>query len=154
MQLLYNVKLIYGGFLLSGFSFLIFGVVSAVFCNDTYVFSKEIGKGDDQNPSMVEEFSFSFVRGEVKSRYILYQGYDSLMYIDYNGYYLKFFSTYITVSIASIRKGANISSQVKLKKIKIYSDGDGLVLDMDIPTLLIDNQVVRESAIKFQQKLT
>lgn len=152
MHLLYNLKLVYNGVLLSLISFVMFGMLSALFVNSSYIFKHDIKQTPAELDSFNEEFTFKFINGELKGSYSLTQFDDMLMYIDYNGYYLKFFSNYIMLSIASSRSNNNISSRFIVKIFKISSVDNIFLLEATIPPLIMDNIIVRKSRISFSGK--
>ncbi|PSW08247.1 hypothetical protein C9J01_24055 [Photobacterium rosenbergii] len=143
MHLLYNLRLIYSGVLLSLLSFVMIGMLSALFDNSSYIFKHEFD-------SLNEGFSFKFSEGEFIGSYSLTQRDNRLMYIDYNGYYLKFFSNYITVSIASSRSDEDINSRFTMKSLKVIEVGERYLLDAKIPSLIINNKLVRGSRIMYE----
>ncbi|WEM44704.1 hypothetical protein PTW35_25970 (plasmid) [Photobacterium sp. DA100] len=149
MHLLHKLKLIYNGFLLSLISFVMFGILNSLFDNSSYNFKGEIKQNSSIADSFNEEFSFKFIKGEFIGSYSLTQLDDILMHINYTGYYLKFFSNYITFSIASRRSDKSISSRFTVKKLKIYPSDDSYLLVAEIPSLIVDNKIVRESRISY-----
>lgn len=154
MHLLYNLKLVYSGVLLSLMSFVMFGILSTLFDDSSYIFKHDIKQNSRKVDSLNEEFSFEFIKGEFIGSYSLTQLDDKLMRIDYSGYYLRFFSNYITFSIASSRSDKSISSRFTVKTLKIFPVDDSYLLEAAIPTLIIDNKLVRKSKIRYSGQLT
>lgn len=153
MHLLYNLKLVYSGVLLSLMSFVMFGILSTLFDNSSYIFKHDIKQNSSKVDSLSEEFSFEFIKGEFIGSYSLTQLDDKLMRIDYSGYYLRFFSNYITFSIASSRSDKSIYSRFAVKTLKISLVDEEYLLEAKIPSLIIDDNIVRESRISFRGKL-
>lgn len=147
MHLLYNLKLIYSGVLLSLMSFIMFGMLSTLFDNYDYTFKHDIKQGLSKLDSLSEELNLEFIKGEVIGSYSLTQLDDKLMRIDYSGYYLRFFSNYIIFSIASSRSDKSVTSRFIVKALKISVVDDMYLLEMKVPALIIDNKIVRESRI-------
>ncbi|MGF1704109.1 hypothetical protein L4D09_27875, partial [Photobacterium makurazakiensis] len=73
------------------------------------------------------------------------------MYIDYNGYFMKFFSNYIIWFTASNRNEQDIRVRYGLKIFRIAIENNNHVLEMNNPALRIDNRLLRKGTFLYYQ---